>query len=267
MVTIVTSLYDIGRSKIDGRSWDNYLEWFKKTLSLNAPFVIFVDESLKKFVEDTRGDKPTKIITEPLENIPYYYLKDRMDLVINSSEYKKFIKDSNRIECRSSLYNCIQYSKFKWMLTASKINFFNSEYFIWMDAGLSRFFSNLDTYATYPGKNAQKILLQNKDKILIQVFESFYPDLFYAVDLTEKYLYDNRSYVMGGMLGAGIKALESINTIIDNMLEEEMLSKNLINNEQIALGFLWKKNPSLFFPFINKKNIHRSYELINQLSY
>ena len=47
MVTIVTSLYNIDREKLDGRSWETYLEWFKKTLSINCPMVVFVDPNTK----------------------------------------------------------------------------------------------------------------------------------------------------------------------------------------------------------------------------
>jgi len=51
-VTLVTALYDIDRgSKGDGRSFDEYLDWFAKTLKTKSPMVIFVDESLKEFVE------------------------------------------------------------------------------------------------------------------------------------------------------------------------------------------------------------------------
>ena len=54
MVTIVTSLYDINRRELDGRSWDTYLEWFGKTLELKSPMVIFVDSSTADFVEKCR---------------------------------------------------------------------------------------------------------------------------------------------------------------------------------------------------------------------
>jgi hypothetical protein len=143
-ITLVTSLYDIDRANLDGRTWDEYLKWFSKTLKLKSPMVVFVDADLVKFVEEHRKDIPTKIIEEPIDKIPYYYLKNRMDGVINSKEYQSKISDPNRIECKSSLYNIIQYSKFGWVERASEENYFNSEYFLWVDAGLSRFFYNIN---------------------------------------------------------------------------------------------------------------------------
>lgn len=264
-VTLVTSLYDIGRSKLDGRTWDEYLDWFSKTLQLKSPMVVFVNENLVDFVQQHRNGLPTKIIEEPIEKIPYYYLKDKMDSVIESEEYQSKILDSNRIECKSSLYNIIQYSKFRWLDRASDENCFDSEYFLWVDAGLSRFFYDINLNNPYPGENAKQSLLDIKDSILIQVFLSYYPDLANAKELPKEYLQDNRSYIMGGMFGAGKESIKKFCPIIDNILDE-MLSDNIINNEQIALGYLYKKYPKLFVEFFNESHIHRSYELVVELS-
>ena len=78
-VTVVSSLYNINRENLDGRKWEEYLEWFAKTLQVKAPMVVFVEEDMVDFVKDARGDKPTEVIPMPLEEIPYYHLKDEMD--------------------------------------------------------------------------------------------------------------------------------------------------------------------------------------------
>ncbi len=264
-VTLVTSLYNINRSSLDGRTWNEYLEWFAKTLKLKSPMVIFVDEDLVEFVQENRGNLPTNIIEQSLEEIPYYYLKDRMDEVLNSEEYKLKISDPTRIECRSSLYNIIQYSKFKWLKNVAEKNYFNSDYFLWVDAGLSRFFYDINLNNPYPGENAQESLLEIKDRILIQVFLSYYPELANAKEMVDDYLKDNRSYIMGGMFGAGKESINKLCKIIDEVLEK-MLSENIVNNEQIALGYLYKKYPEFFVEFFNESHLHRSYELVVELS-
>jgi hypothetical protein len=264
-VTLVTSLYDINRSNLDGRTWDEYLEWFAKTLKLKSPMVIFVDKSLVKFVENHRQNLPTKIIEESINETPYYHLKERMDYIIESEEYKSKISDPERIECRSSLYNIIQYSKFRWLEKAADENYFHSSYFLWVDAGLSRFFYDINLNNPYPGENAEKALLEIGDSILIQVFLSHYPDLANAKKLSKDYLQDNRSYIMGGMFGAGKESIKTFRPIVDNILDE-MLADNLINNEQIALGYLYKKYPDLFVEFFNESHLHRSYELVVELT-
>ena len=97
------------------------------------------------------------------------------------------------------------------------------------------------------------------------VFKRVLSDLVNSKELSKDYLKDNRSYIMGGMFGAGRESIKKFRSIIDNILEE-MLSENLINNEQIALGYLYKKYPDLFVEFFNESHLHRSYELVVELS-
>jgi len=266
MYTIVTGLFDIKRNNMDGRSWNDYLDWFGKTLSINCPMVVYVEEKTISFVEQKRNNFPTKIISKKIEDLEYFQYKNDIDRILSSKMYLNSIKDPNRIECKYSLYNIIQYSKFEFVHSVSKENPFNSDYFIWMDAGLSRFFDNLNTNNEYPSKNFKLKNLELKNKMLIQTFASYYPDLFYAKNLSKDYLLDNRSYVMGGMFCSDAEGIKKVKQEIDLLLKN-MLEDNIINNEQIALGYLFKNNPDLFISFINKVEQHRNYELINVLSF
>jgi hypothetical protein len=265
--TIVTSLYDIGRNKIDGRTWDQYLEWFSETLKIKSPMVIFVDESLEDFVKSKRGGLETEIIVQPLTEIPYYHLKDKIDDIISGGGYRKIVKDPDRIECTSSLYTIVQFSKFGWVEEAAKKNFFNSENFLWLDAGISRFFSRngVSTDLPIPSKTFLNNSIDLEGKIMIQTFISYYPDLALAEKLDESYLLDNRSFVAGGIFMVSSNSIGGIKKEIDVILHEKMIDKGLINNEQIVLGYLSKKNPDLFQTFQNYHNIHRDYEILNFL--
>lgn len=265
MTTIVTGLFDINRSQLDGRSWESYLTWFEKTLSINSPMVVFVEEKTYDFVKSRRSEHNTKIIVQNLSNVEIYKYKDRMDAIIASDSYKRTIKDSNRIECKNSLYTMIQFSKFEWMSIASNDNPFNSDYFIWMDAGLSRFFDELNTSNHYPSESMEKQLLSFGDKAFIQTFCCSYPDLFHANTLSENYLLDNRSYVMGGLFGGTRNVIPMLKQKVHDVFVNIMLNKNIINNEQIVLGYLYKTSPELFATFVNDNNKHRSYEVINVL--
>lgn len=264
-ITIVTSLQDIRRHNMDGRKWDEYLEWFSVTLQIKAPMVVFVDESLVKFVKHYRGDQKTEIITEKLEDVPFYKYKDRMDEIIASEDYQKRIADAPRIECQHSLYSIIQFSKFWWVKEAVSRNYFDSDFYFWMDAGLSRFFYDMDISQNYPGEEARKQLETIKDKVLIQVSMFPYQDLYNAKVLGEDYLLNNRSYVMGGMFGVGKEKIDELCGLVEQTFEK-LLDDGIVNNEQIVLGYLFKKHPDLFIEFINDLRIHRGYELIVELS-
>ena len=266
--TIVTALYDINRDKKgDGRTFDEYLMWFKETLKVKSPMVIFVDESLKDFVEENREGLPTKIVTEPLESTPYYYLNDRIQEVITTDEYKKRILSPNRLECKLSLYNVIIFSKFPWVKRVIEDNPFNSEYFMWMDAGLSRFFESheVDVTKSYPSNNAIESLVDSKESVLIQVQTSFYPDLANKEEFDVKDLWDAGSFVMAGSWRGGSKSLSTMTDLIDDVLVNKMIKNNLINNEQVAMAYVYKNNDDMFAVFKNEAHLHRQYEIMSEL--
>ena len=61
-VTIVSSLFNIEREGMDGRSWDEYLKWFELTLKLKCPMVLFVTEDLVSFIEERRRIFPQRLL-------------------------------------------------------------------------------------------------------------------------------------------------------------------------------------------------------------
>jgi len=265
--TVVTALYDIGRENFDGRRMAQYFDWFKKTLTLNCPLVVYCDESVNDFIQINRPEalkEKTKIINQKLEEIPYYYLKTQIDAILLNDDYKSKIKDANRIECKTSLYSIIQYSKFPWVEAAANNNFFSSDYFIWMDAGLSRLIPDVDYTKEYPGKNFLSQVKNFEGKALFQAYMLPYQDLFDSVTLTTDYFYDNRSYVMGGMFGVDKQAIKNIRQKIEYVLVHEMIEQNRFNNEQIAVGYLLKKYKDDFLILRNNNQLHRNFELVYQ---
>lgn len=243
---IVSSLFNIRREGMDGRTWDEYLKWFDVTLKLNCPMILFVTEDVLEFVKERRKDTPTVVLVQTIEQIPYYYLKDQIDGVISSEEYKNKIKDPDRIECQHSLYSIVQYSKFKWMEIAINENPFNSKFFFWMDAGGSRFFEDYDLSQSYPSINGIIALEGMGDQFVLQMNMEYYKDLANASTLTKDYLLDNRSYVLGSMFGGTKDALLKVGKDIENVFINDMLMNGFVNNEQIALGYLAKTNPDDF---------------------
>jgi len=264
-ITIVTALYDINReNKGDGRKFKEYLSWFKETLKVTRPMVIFVEESLVSFVEECRKNLPTKIITQPLEEIPYYNLTENINDILNSEGFKKKAAALDRVECKLALYNSIIYSKFQWVKRIISENPFESELFMWMDAGLSRFFYGIDF--EYPSQIALDTLLDCKDHVIIQTSMSYYPDLVNAKEYTIDNLWDARTWVMAGLWCGGGKVLNQFCDLIDDVLRNKMIGNGLINNEQSAMAYVYKNNPDMFIAFENHAGKHRAYEFIQELS-
>ena len=243
-VTVVSALFDIER--VDGRPWEEYLKWFDEFLKLKVPMVLYVSEDVADFLVDKRKDIPTAICVQTVDQIPYYHLKDEIQDILDSDEYKENISDAGRIECKQAMYSVIQYSKFPWLKQAAKDNPHDSDYFFWLDAGGSRFFGIYDLNKEYPSKDAVKSLDEMGESFLVQMNTEYYPDLSDAEELNLDYLYDNRSYVLGSMFGGHKNAVPKVCDLVDDIFINKMINQKNVNNEQIALGYLIKKHSDDF---------------------
>ncbi len=253
-VTVVSALFDIER--VDGRPWDEYLKWFDEFLKLKVPMVLYVSQDVADFILDKRNDIPTAICVQTADQIPYYHLKDEIQDILDTDEYKKNILDPDRIECKQAMYSVIQYSKFPWLKQAVEDNPHNSDYFFWLDAGGSRFFGLYDLKKEYPSKEAVKSLEEMGESFLVQMNTEFYTDLAEAEELDLDYLYDNRSYVLGSMFGGHKNSVPKICNMVEDIFMNEMINKGNVNNEQIALGYLVKKYSDEFSVYYRTNGKH-----------
>ena len=257
-VTIVTALFNMNRDKLDGRKWNNYLKWFSNFLKLNSPLIIFTSPDLNEFIKSRRSNINTKILNSDLNEIPYFYLFNQIKEIINSQKFKNNVKDINRIECKDPLYLIIQFSKFFWLRKAAFMNFFNSQQFLWLDAGSSRFFEDFNLKKSFPSTFGKYLLKDIGDTFLVQMNYDCYPDLYNKSNLEFNYLYDNRSFVLGSLFGGNKKIIDKISDLVDDLLLNKMIKNGIINNDQVALAYLVKNNPELFSIYCRKDKKHLS---------
>lgn len=249
-VTLVSSLFNINREKVDGREWEEYLKWFDITLRLKSPMVLFISKDIQDFVEKRRVKIPTEIYIQTMEEVPYAYLEDHISKIIDSDEYKNKISDPDRIECKYSFYSIVQFSKFKWLEKAINENHFNSDYFFWIDAGASRFIEEYSFSDDFPSSSAIKSLEEMGEKFLLQMNTECYADLHSSDKLEEIYLFDNRSYVCGTFFGGHKNAIKKVSEEVEYIFLNKMIKNNFVNNEQIVLGYLLKNKPEYFEYYI-----------------
>lgn len=245
MTTIVTALFDINREKKgDGRKIKEYLNWFSKTLKLNCNLFIVTEEKFKDFILKNRNKEyKTYILIEKLEDAKYYRYLDRMKIILESIDYRKKIAYPDRVECKLPEYNIIQYSKFGWLEKAININIFDSQYFFWMDAGLSRFFERKKLNKPYPQKEL-KI-----DKFIIQGRKNLSK---FNIDENFKWSADN--LLKGGIFGGRKDVIIKISQLLEEKFNSEMLEQNNVNNEQLCLAYVWKENKDLFHIIENDRH-------------
>ena len=253
-VTIVTALFDIDReNKGDGRSVSEYLEWFRKTLQLNCNLFIVTEEKFHQFVIANRPKNyPTHIKIDTLSNAKYYKYLPRIKGILESEEYKKRIVHPNRVECKLPEYNIIQYSKFGWLESCIETNPFDSEYFFWMDAGLSRFFGRTDLKIFYPSNKKVKFLQNAEKKFLVQGRVKLEK---YQID--EKFKWGSDNLMKGGIFGGHRSCVLEVSEMMEHRFVTEMLDQKNANNEQLCLAYVWRDNKEKFF--VVENNRHPAY--------
>jgi hypothetical protein len=65
---------------------------------------------------------------------------------------------------------------------------------------------------------------------------------------------------------ASKKSIGKVKERVDQVLSDLMLNNQIVNNEQIVLGYLIKKDPEMFSFFRNYIHLHRDYEVLRYLS-
>lgn len=249
-IKCVTALFDISReSKGDGRTIDQYLDWFEKTLKLNCDFVIYTEEKFKDFVFNCRKDSKyqTDLIIQKLEEVPYYHKRDLIHDIINDEYYKSKMADLSRIECYLAEYNVIQFSKFGW-LNMSIERHPDTDYLFWIDAGCSRFFDNFDINLRWPNSKLLKT-----DNLIIQGNTNFLR-LFDKMKI-ENYIWDNNSIIAGTLFGGNKNIIKFLYNQINHILEF-CENQRCVNVDQIALAIFAKKFTEKCDIFIHLDGTH-----------
>lgn len=130
--TIITSFVLQKRDIGNTQKIEDYLKRFEYIKTLNIPTVLFLDRSLSIQETDT-----LKVIPFNIEDSWIYtaYKDKTPDLPAVRNQDKD-----------TAEYMFIQNSKPEWVFKASQLNPFNTDYFVWVDFGLSHVIKNKDNF-------------------------------------------------------------------------------------------------------------------------
>jgi len=234
--TIITAVYDIGRERIDGRSIQDYKNFIVNTLqAIHEPFVVYLDPKLGWKQELLKIRTSITVIEIPLTELHMYKYKDRVVSILQSPEFKHRISHPNDITNKLPEYSILQYNKLFFVEDAIQRNVYQSRQFVWMDAGFSRFFPNKTAVYTL------KPMSEN----------TFHVQAYFTKPLLESITYNN--YIgtnyrifQGGLWMASPAEFALAKAEIMRVWENEMMAKQRIDNEQIAMVYAYKQNPALF---------------------
>lgn len=245
---LITALFDIDReSKGDGRKIEDYLQWFEKTLKIKGNIIVYTEDKFLDFVYTKSDPDTTKIIVQEKIEMPFYKYLDKIEWILNSDNYIKKIDRPDRIECRLGLYNVIQYSKFGWIEDSIKFGD-DDDFYFWVDAGISRFFDGIDIEKWEINPD---VLEKNKINIQGNCNTSY---VFNNIPY-DQYKLKSDAALVGTFFGGTGKMMRIFRDKIEKILNE-LLEEEIVNNEQIALALLMKREPDLFNVKIHLDGTH-----------
>jgi len=211
-----------GYWKIKNKHGDKFHDWFKNSLQINCPYVFFGDKESIAFVKIYRGDLPTYYIELNIEEFTTYKYKDNMK--------------TDELHCPSIELNLIWNEKIFLLQKAYKLNPFNSEIFMWVDAGICTYRNTPPP--TIPFPNIHKLNNLPIDKFIYSSSQPYYENLVH--------IHNYYHHIAG-------TAYILHNNIIDNFVEmykkylDKLVDKNNIWTDQVILTHIYKDNKHLFY--------------------
>lgn len=249
-ITFVTALYDLGRGDINDsfkRSFDHYKECFTKLLKHRTiNLLVYCDESLNDFVRSI--NPKVRIINKSLDDLRAFPFYDKIQQIRKSSEWLSqagWLADST--QATLELYNPLVMSKQFFLNDASLYNFFNTDYFCWIDAGLYNTV-NLDPYFDVRNYSLfEKKLIKHLNKMLYICFPYDGQVEVHGFKKSEmnRYAGANTEYVArGGFFGGNKVSINKINEIYYNLLSSS-LNNNLMGTEESIFTLITYLHPDL----------------------
>jgi hypothetical protein len=216
--TLVSAFFDISR---EGRPKEEYFQWIKETQKLNAPFIFFVEKKYEKIVSNMfqNRTRPYLIITTEMNELLFYKDINKVKQIMVLEDYKSKISSNDRIECVNPLYSIVIFSKFYLMNRAAQINPFNSEKFIWMDAGISRFYGGFDLSLPINGTRIPN------DKNFIMFETRAYSDPHFNNKDVNNLLWSDKNYIQAGIMGGTPQVISKVNNLMEKQWNKMISNK------------------------------------------
>ena len=255
--TIVTGLWNIGRNE---RSFDtHYLPRFKEFLSIDANMILFIPKELENFVWEHRDEKntSTKILElEDLKNGLYRPHWDKTQSIrtdnkwLNTAGENGWLKTSP--QATLEYYNPIVQSKMFMLHDAVCYNNFDSEFFYWLDAGIT---------------NTVPVGHLVNDRCLDNIIKCTDPFLFlsypyetnseihgFDYNAIKRFAQDEVKYVCrGGLFGGHKDAIREANSTYYSTLSNT-LNAGYMGTEESIFSIMAVKQPNMYKRYMLDSN-------------
>lgn len=233
--TIVSMFFDLGRieNNLLRKTANDYFELSKSLLRNDVDLFFMGDSESVKFVSNFRSQNSlghrTYCVVSELERSPYF---DASSIIPSQEGGWSKIKDT-------PAYAVVTMSKMHAMSEAIRLNPFRSDYFTWIDFGLS-YLANIDDISN-------KIKYSDR-RIRIQIVG--YTPKMLAHDKNSKYSI-RRAEVCGGLFGGHKYAVSAFTKFFNQEFKEYLLSRHY-NTEEGLFASIIAIHPDLFNPYFGE---------------
>jgi hypothetical protein len=246
-LTVVTGIWDLKRDQAgEGfkRPFSHYIDNFKKLLKTDVNMLIHIEKKYEHIVWENRSPHNTKVVLKEVDyfrnNFDFYdqIQKIRNDESwVNSAEWLK-----NSTQATLELYNPMVMSKFFMLHDATCFNYFNTDYFLWIDGGL--------TNTVHEGYFTHDKVLNKITKYLKSLFFLSFPyvgnDEIHGFSREGMNKFCNKKYVdyvcRGGLFGGHKDFIKKHNSTYYEILRSS-LSEEFMGTEESILTILSHKHP------------------------
>ena len=247
-LTLVTSLFDIKRGDLNPgfkRTFDHYVETFRRLLKTELPMVIFCDEDVEKIVWEEREYSNTRVVRKTLDDLRKFPFYDKTNEIRQQSDWRNrsgWIVDSPQSQLE--LYNPLVMSKQFFLNDASIFNFFDTKYFLWIDAGIANTIGDPCNYFTL---EFSRKITKHMNKMMYVCFPY---DGQVEVHGFEKQAFNHYAnantdrVARGGMFGGSKYAINEINDIYYQLLATT-LNSGYMGTEESIFTLITYRHPEL----------------------
>ena len=227
---IVTALFDIGRDKWSNftASYGGYLDWMERTLSIEAPMVIFTEEKFRDEIERrvSKYSHQYEIIIENRDSLLATKLHGQKLWNVMESELFKSKIQFEVPEMTQPWYNIIMLNKLWWLLQASDV--IKGSHYVWTDAGCYR--EDIENVnKPFPTKKLS-------DKA---IFFSHHQEI--SIHNQDHHILSQMRFIQGGSFILPKRLLGDFSIKLYRLIET-FLDKGLIGSDEKILDFLYLEN-------------------------
>lgn len=246
--TIVSGLWNLSRN---GRDFDtHYVPRFKEFLQIDAPMILFLPEYLHETVWSIRKPENTFIKTFELDDIQSLYSPhwNRTQQIRTNEKWLNMTGEGGWLkgspQATLEYYNPIVQSKMFMLHDASIYNNFSTDYFYWLDAGIT----NTVPSGHLIHDNCLDKLPDYTDPFIFLSYPYDATDEIHGFDLKAmiKYAGGNVKYVCrGGLFGGHKEQISEANATYYSLLQSS-LGGGYMGTEESLFTIMSYKEPYLY---------------------